>query len=377
MNDYQAKLFNDLTTLVETTEAFYSNDWPVDNVIYRNFNYRLASYTDFCLPSALECRGIMFAIDTETGEISLASLPFEKFFNHMENPFTMELDLNDIKEIADKADGSLITTYTHNGKLRLKSKGSLASDQAIAAMELLEKDENKTFCEELSKGEQLDCTIIMEFCSVDNRIVLPYIEAELKVLGVRNRLTGGYINFEDIDAKHFPEILNRWTQIIQTDDAKTYIESVDDMTKIEGVVFRMKDGLRVKKKCTWYLNLHKNKDNVNSPKKLFEAVVYETSDDLKSLFHDDPIVIEIITNMEKHVSKKYNHVVTTIEKFYMRNKHLSRKEYAILGQNDLTKPLFPLAMMQYLNKEVDYKKHMVKYFNIYKLEESEALHIED
>lgn len=377
MNDYQAKLFNDLTTLVETTEAFYYNDWPVDNVIYRNFNYRLASYTDFCLPSALECRGIMFSIDTETGEISLASLPFEKFFNHMENPFTMELNLNDIKEIADKADGSLITTYTHNGKLRLKSKGSLASGQAIAAMELLEKDENKTFCEELSKGEQLDCTIIMEFCSVDNRIVLPYIEAELKVLGVRNRLTGGYINFEDIDAKHFPEILNRWTQIIQTDDAKAYIESVDDMSGIEGVVFRMKDGQRVKKKCTWYLNLHKNKDNVNSPKKLFEAVVYETSDDLKSLFHDDPIVIEIITNMEKHVSKKYNHVVTTIEKFYMRNKHLSRKEYAILGQNDLTKPLFPLAMMQYLNKEVDYKKHMVKYFNIYKLEESEALHIED
>jgi len=223
MNEYQSTLFNNLTTLVETNEAFFSNDWEVDDTIYRNFNYRMASYSDFCLPSAIECRGIMFAIDIDTGEISLASLPFEKFFNLYENPFTMELDLNDIVEIADKADGSLITTYMHNNYLMVKTKGSLSSDQAIAANAYLQLDENVAFRDELMRGEKLGCTIIMEWCAPDNRIVLPYMDAELKVLGVRNRETGGYINFEDIDAEHFPETLNHWTKIISIDEIISYL----------------------------------------------------------------------------------------------------------------------------------------------------------
>ncbi len=105
MNTYQQKIYDELSTLVEANEAFFFNDWEFEGAIYRNFNYRLASYTDFCQPSALECRGIMFEIDADNKPVRLASLPFEKFFNLYENPFTIDLDLSKVKEIADKADG--------------------------------------------------------------------------------------------------------------------------------------------------------------------------------------------------------------------------------------------------------------------------------
>ena len=127
MNRYQNTLYRDLLTLVEESEAFYYKDFQLADRWYRIFNYRLASYSDFLKPGALECRGIMFEIEPEHGAPKrLASLPMEKFFNLNENPFTMGLDLSTIIDFELKADGSLMSSYWHeDGEatwLMLKSK---------------------------------------------------------------------------------------------------------------------------------------------------------------------------------------------------------------------------------------------------------------
>jgi len=355
MNDYQTKLFTELMTLVEGNEAFFFNDWEVEDTIFRNFSYRLASYTDFLEPSALECRGHMFEVDKDGNMVRLASLAPNKFFNLYENPFTMDLDLSEVVEIQDKADGSLITTYMYDGVLQVKTKGSLSSDQAINANAYLRLDENAQFRAELIKGEELGCTIIMEWCAPDNRIVLPYPTAHLKVLAIRDRETGAYVEFNDVDCEHFPETLNRWTKIIPFDDAEAYIASVDDMQKVEGVVFRMANGQRVKKKGQWYLALHHTKDSITVPRRLFECVLEEATDDLRALFHDDELAIQMIEDMEVFVEKKYNHMVDSVERFYERNKDMERKEFAILGQEELNRMYFGLAMQRYVGKDVDYK----------------------
>ncbi len=91
MNLYQQTMYDELMDLVEVSESFYYKDFPLDDSIYRVFNYRMCSYTDFLQPSALECRGHMFEVsdDTRTATaIRLASLPMEKFFNLNENPMT-------------------------------------------------------------------------------------------------------------------------------------------------------------------------------------------------------------------------------------------------------------------------------------------------
>ena len=381
MNEFQQKMYDDLMALVDNDESFYYKDFNRHNVIYRIFNYRLCSYTSFLQPSAMECRGHMFEVEHEGRDakaIRLASLPMEKFFNLNENPFTMDLDLTQIEEIADKADGSLITTYMHRPDfhsvhhLAVKSKGSLESDQALDAANYLMKNENWDFRDELVAAERGGFTVIMEYVAPHNRIVLGYETEELRVLGIRSRIDGSYTHFDEIDGDAFPEIKSHWTKIIETGDPVQFIadlpESKDD---IEGVVVRLTSGQRVKVKTLKYLALHHTKDSINSPRRLFEAVLEEATDDMRTLFHDDKVAIKMIEDMEVFVEKIYNHMVDTVERFYERNKHLERKPFAILGQEELERSHFGLAMMKYVGKEVDYKGFMKKNWKNYGLKDRE------
>lgn len=365
MNNYQTQLWKDLIFLVNNNEAFYYTDQKNDNVWFRIFNYRLASYTDFCQPNALECRGTTFEI-TEEGEnaipVRLASHPFEKFFNLYENPMTMNLDLSTVDVIEDKADGSLITTYLllddniMNHKLRVKSKGSLHSDHTQSAFEFLKKKENLQFASELLALTLFNKTVIMEWIAPTNRIVLPYENEELRVLGIRDNDNGQYYEPPLV----YPEICKRWTKRVNVDDPVQFVASIPEMQNIEGYVVRLASGQRVKIKTTWYLTLHRIKNDITSPRRLFEAVLEETTDDMKSLFHDDPTAIQTILKMEKFVEKKYNHMVNSVEQFYTQHKHLDRKKYAVLGQKELNKMCFVLSMNKYNGKEFSYKEFLKK-----------------
>lgn len=364
MNEYQMTLYNDLINLVDNNESFYYADRKIFEKWFRIFNYRLCSYTEFLAPNALECRGHTFEISEEgknAKPISFVSHPFPKFFNYKENPFTMDLDLTQVVEISHKMDGSLISTYMYDDStLLLKTKGSLESEQAIAAMDWISLPENEKFRDELVKAERLNYTVLMEFCSPTNRIVIGYDEPKLIVLGVRSREDGSYVYFDDIDADHFPEILNHWTAIERIDNPADFLATVPDMKGIEGFVCRMSDNSMFKLKCSAYIALHHTKDSINSPRRLYENVLEEATDDMRTLFHDDPLAIKMIEEMEAFVEKKYNHLVDTVERFYERNKGLERKDYAILGQKELERKAFGLAMSKYIGSVVNYKEFMKK-----------------
>lgn len=358
MNTYQQQLWTNLMSLVETNEAFYFVDQVQFGRIYRIFNYRLASYTDFCLPDAEECRGSMFEIQEDGSPVQLAALPMEKFYNLFENPKTMNLDLSQVEFFEDKADGSLISTYKIDNSLFVKTKGSLFSDQAVAANSFLKEKRNQLFYTQLLLLARRGMTTNMEWVAPDNRIVLPYAEADLRVLNIRSMHDGSYIDRSDLDRELFGEILDRWTPKIRVADPVEFIAKIPKMQQIEGFIAVMKSGQRFKIKTEWYLALHHTKDSITVPRRLFEAVLEEASDDLKSLFHDDPLAIKQIEEMENFVENHYNHMVASVENFYNANKHLDRKDFAILGQQELSRDFFGLAMMKYTGKPVDFKGHM-------------------
>ena len=311
---------------------------------------------------ALECRGIMFEVDSVGEYVKIVCRPMAKFFNLYENPSTMDLDLTQVMRFMDKADGSLISSYLHNDVARLKSKGSLNSDQANDAnahLNLPEHADLKLFTDVFAG---LNYTINFEWCSPDNRIVLAYDKPELKILNIRHNITGDYMDIFGDPACINHKVLQKYAvDSFTVDNPVEFLASVPDMTEsIEGFVCEMKDGALFKIKTLAYLTLHKSKDSINSPRRLYEAVLYEATDDLRSLFHDDPAAISIIAEMEVKVDKLYNHVVDSVEKFYDANKHLDRKDYAIAGQKELDKPFFGLAMNLYLDKPFSYKEFMVK-----------------
>lgn len=356
MNEFQLKLYNDLMNLVKSNEAFYYQDFVFNVRTYRIFNYRLASYSDFLLPNALNARGTMFEV-IEDEPLRLVSLPMEKFFNLNENPMTMNLDLNDVVEIQEKADGSLMSTYIHwddsgkNLELRLKSKGSLWSDQAIAAMEWLEKIPE--FRNRLFDLTMRGFTVNLEWCSPIHRIVLGYEDPELKVLNVRDN-NGGQYNYHWKD-----DILGMYAvNNLYWDNIKDFDSMLESKTDMEGVVYRFMNGLRVKRKTPWYLSLHHAKDSVNNPRRLFEAILDEGIDDLRSMFSTDVVAMKMIDEMQVKVDHTYNHMVKTVEDFYVTNGHLDRKSYAIKGQEELDKMYFGPAMNKYLGKEMNYKEYL-------------------
>lgn len=350
------QLYHDLMELVSSggDEVFYCQDFDLEGKKYRIFNYRLASYTEFLKKSALEVRGSMFEV-TPTGEfIRIASRPMQKFFNLNENPTTMNLDLSLVDTVELKADGSLMSTFTHNGQLRFKSRGSLFSEQALDAMKWIETA--PLFKRALLALDNLDWTVNLEWCAPHNRIVIGYEQAHLMALNARHRETGKYLPREALE-----DVLGRINVISRVNlnglDVPAFVQSIPKMQDdIEGYVARIGD-LWFKIKTEKYMSLHHAKDSINNPRRLFEAVVDEGVDDLRSMFAHDALAIKQIDEMQQKVSKLYNNMVATVERFFEDNKELDRKNFAIKGQNkqNLDPMFFGLVMTKYVGKPVDYK----------------------
>ena len=258
----------------------------------------------------------------------------------------------------DKLDGSLISTVKDDSAqygFRLKSKTSFSSSQAIDAYEFLLKDR-----ELLDYVFHLVCighTVNFEWIGETNRIVLGYPGHSLKILNSR-RLDNGQTFLPNIHAKLNE---NYRKHLVSHDTMQRSYEQIINMTGCEGFVVVWDDGTICKVKNNWYVKLHAVKSSINNPKALFQACLYETSDDLRSLFHDDELAMKQITAMETLVRHEYNHRSAQLQAFYEENKLLDRKSYAILGQSVLKEAgTFSLAMNLYLGKDMGLKDWMMK-----------------
>lgn len=354
MNQYQTYMFNALEVLVSSTETFYRQEFVLDGLRYWIYNYRLASYTDFERPFGRECRGHMFEVDREGRPVRLASLPMQKFHNKDECPLTIDLDLSKVDTVELKADGSLMSTYMHGDQLRLKSKGSLFSEQAIDGMNWLES--NPLMYRALKSLDELGWTVNLEWCAPHNRIVIGYPQPLLKVLNARHRERGHYLErntLEDICGKD--NVIDRVN--MNGLDVAAFVKSIPAMQDdIEGYVARIGD-LWFKVKTEKYMSLHHAKDSINNPRRLFEAVIDEGVDDLRSMFAHDELALKQINEMQEKVVHLYNHLMRVVEDYYSANKDADRKTYAIGAQALELKglKLLGLAMNLYLKKDPNFK----------------------
>ena len=353
-------LYDDLMKLCTEHDAFYFVDHVYNGHTYRVFAYRLASYSEFLLPGALECRGHTFFLQ-EGKQPVLVSAVMQKFFNVGENPYTMNLDWSKVVRVDDKLDGSLISTVRlPNGEYILKSKTSLSSEQARAATRLLGTEKYWEFAKVVGSYVSMGCTVNMEYMAPDNQIVIGYSEPTLKVLNIRHNQTGQYVDFTDefniagSDSFVCPSI--PFEELSQS-----HIDGYYELTGIEGYVLTFSDGLKAKVKTKWYSNLHLQKEQITNPRRLFESVINETSDDLKVLFLADPIAVQRIEDMEVKGRELYNRLHKKVEEFYVENRELDRKSYAIKANLELSShKIFSQAMNLYLGKDIGLKEFLIK-----------------
>lgn len=134
-------------------------------------------------PAVRQCRGL---ITDNAGHI--VARPWAKFFNHGQAE-AGDLDLDAAVEVTDKLDGSLgIIHRTPGGEVRVATRGSFLSDQAVHATDWLR---NSRF----SLANLDTYTPLVEIIYPTNRIVCDYGDAdELRLIGGVVTETGDYLS---------------------------------------------------------------------------------------------------------------------------------------------------------------------------------------
>lgn len=373
--EYQKDLFQGLEKLLTLSEAFYADVVSMEDVHYKMYNYRLATWDDYKLPYGLEARGVMFDVTDKENPLLVSAAP-RKFFNY-EQGEDLSHHLFKFGLQMEKMDGSLISTYLHKGELYLKSKMSLMSEQSNMANAFL--NTQPEFKEELKKIVNMGYTVNLELISPNNQIVVPYEKTDLIILNLRSLNNGEMMYARELtkflqESGDFPESLKRMVPFkdlsdwkIEGEDAhKAFLDKLRQEVGLEGYVIEVlaPNPYLVKVKNLDYINKHYLKDGLDNDRRLFEAIIDEETDDLRSVFVDDPLSLKRIADMENKIMPIYNGLIAKVEAFYKENQTLPRKEYAVKANQDkeLKKNfIVSFAMNVYLGQEPDYKTFAKKY----------------
>jgi len=234
LNDFEEEVKNKMIRKVEDD----------DLVLY--------NYTEHCTferhwnEFTLAARGIIF--EKTTGK--LIALPFGKFFNLGEMSETRLENLpKDNYTVTEKMDGSLGIIYNYKGKWRVATRGSLSSEQAKRAEQILTKYDMSEI--------PTNFTILAEIIYPENKIVVNYgTEEKLVVLGAYDR-----DKLEELTRTQL-EIIRMYSGLPLV---KVYNYTIEEMIELqktlpkdkEGFVVRFNNGLRVKIKGDEYFRIHK------------------------------------------------------------------------------------------------------------------------
>lgn len=357
------KLYKELDALAKINDNFIRAEQQYDKYKIISFSYRLASYSEWLLPSALESRGTAF-VEDEAGNLTIFARPFEKFFNYEENPFTEKEHVRNLTPVSimDKVDGSLIMVgKLPNGKLLAKTKTTINSDQAKRATEIINNSEVYTdFCNHyISK----DYTPLFEYTAPTNQIVLFYPEEKLTLIGLRNMITGEYLDIQGFLSPNYCTKEDPHGIPV----VKEYDITLEDINKLqessegnEGWVVYFDNGQRVKFKTLDYIRKHKCKDNLYNEKNLADIILSDTLDDIYPLIKNDIKTLEYVNNFKEKVISLKNKLESELLNFYENNKNLDRKNFAIKAKQEYPEKM-SLLMNLYLGRDFGLDEYIIKY----------------
>ena len=335
------ELFDGLNHLCETNEAFYFSEQKYnEKYTIRSYSYRLASWSDFQLPYAKDCRGTAFILNNETNEWNLFTRAYKKFFNLGEGIAKDEYVSKNLPvKSFEKLDGSLILVGRIDGKLVPKSKTSINSEHAILANKLIQENEKLQHFIETALNEGY--TPVFELVGPSFKIVLNYPKDELIFLGYVENTTSDVVTFDGISGVGaFKETTGvrpaecynlTWEELLS-------IQSTQENSKpcIEGFVVLCDNGEFVKIKTSHYTNLHHLKDNINNLTNLIPLILNDNLDDIIGQFQEDQVTLDYIVQTQEKVSHKFNHLVVeykNLRGLYFNKFEENRKEFAIKYKN--------------------------------------------
>lgn len=191
------------------------------------------------------CRGLVISSDGE-----IVARPFKKFFNFEElKEERANFSPDNVKEIWTKEDGSLIVAFWWDGSWRTITRGSWASDQALAAPALLSK--------RFLSGADRSKTYLFELVGPSNiNVVRSYERDSLILLGIISTQSAVEATAEEI--RLYAKGFGFATPKLWTAEEFSYDLIKNELNpNFEGVVLKNRWGERCKIKTETYVQLHK------------------------------------------------------------------------------------------------------------------------
>jgi len=349
----------------------------------KTFCYMIAGDSTFDDAWSRECRGIVFAADG-----SVAGRPLHKFFNLNERAETQvnEINWGMVARVMEKRDGSMIHTVivphdSHPDKkvARVKSKKSFESDVASAALNwLYDKREYQALLTYLCNK---NCTAIFEYTSPGARIVLFYPDTEMRLLHVRENVSGRYFNIIELEelAKDFgvplvdevTEFYDYWgEERLCMFNIQRMMDAAKTLENIEGWIVQLDDGEMIKVKTDWYLRRHRAMTFLR-PRDIAAMVIAQELDDLKALMVGDGIDILPLLEVEQRVLSDIRGLEGAVKLIAPEEDYkMDRKEF-VFKYREKAGSLFGMLMQRYSGKEPNYveffEKHMLKLYSLHQL----------
>ncbi len=274
-----------------------------------------------------ETRGICY--DPDTG--CIISRPFHKFFNVGEREDTQadDINLSDLHHMLDKLDGSMIRTIFPVGGLLWGTRAGVTdvSEQARRYIEYIQpKIDYIGFGNEMADNGY---TLMFEWCTRKNRIVLDYPEDRLVLTGMRINREGQYVTYSsmiDIASRFgIPYVETIGSSNV---DMREFQSTVKSMTGVEGYVVAFQDGHRVKIKSDEYVLIHRSKDELRFEKNAIRIVLENKIDDVcPHLQKDDrDRLLKFADDMNTHITTLARDLMFTYETLHTA--HPNRADFA-------------------------------------------------
>ena len=245
---YTSGRFEGLSVLKYSKKVFYNNLWNRDKRL-------------------LDCRGMV--VDSEDNVIVW---PFTKVFNLYEN--NTKLDRDKIVIAPRKINGFMCAVSIYNGKPIYSTTGSLDSEFAKMAKEVIEDQLTVSDTNYFKDG----CTFIFEICHQDD----PHIVSEdigAYLIGIRVHKTGKMLSEQCLDSyAEFGGFYRPEVQIAQFD----YINKLSNSCKHEGFMIidyetgetlcKLKSNHYLSKKAIMRLGQAKVDDMFDNPEKFKQRI---------------------------------------------------------------------------------------------------------
>jgi RNA ligase len=304
--------YEEALAITEASEAFYIQRGEVSGFEYAMFNYRLATCEDFKEHNAYELRGLTFIKD---GEKWVRYPMLTKFFNLNQCECTQygSVKDKDIVSVENKEDGSLISLILlPNGRIKAKTKMSFDNEQTKIVETILITRKVRSTIEKYS-----EFTFLFELVSPRNKIVLPYHVTELRLLQVRETLTGVYRD----------DLVEEFAKKMEVKHAEKFQHTLDELIKmreviedIEGWVVKFRDGQMIKIKTEWYIAAHGLMEDISQEHKIIEMILNETIDDVLGELDEGSEeklrIEEIIELIDGYFNHRVNEVIAMRDKYF-------------------------------------------------------------